>query len=168
MNQVEMFSENRKSGAALNRGGSKQDYQTPVEFIRAVESRFGALDFDLAATQENKITPRYFGPGSPLGEDSIKQDWHKLSGILWLNPPYADIGLWARKCKQEAKLGARIRFLVPASVGSNWFWDYVEPAARVYALQPRLSFDGKNPYPKDLILAVYDVYQTGLYRWRWK
>ena len=32
-----------KTGASLNRGKSKQDYGTPMEFIRAVEDRFGAL-----------------------------------------------------------------------------------------------------------------------------
>lgn len=30
-----------KTGASLNRGGSRQDYPTPWSFIRACEKKFG-------------------------------------------------------------------------------------------------------------------------------
>lgn len=152
-------------------GKSKQDYCTPAEFVARVDERFGRITFDLAANAENKVYPRYFGPGSPLGENSLQQDWSEIAGLLWLNPPYADIAPWAKKCSEEANRGCEILLLVPASVGANWFWDYVAPFADVYCLSPRLSFDGKHPYPKDLILAHYwqrNSSDTYLERWRWK
>lgn len=148
-------------------GRSIQDYATPKDFIAKVEQRYGQITFDLAAHQGNKVCPRYFGPGSPLAEDAFEVNWAELPGLLWLNPPYADIGRWAYKAKNSAGAGARIAMLVPASVGANWFWDSVERYARVYCLSPRLSFDGKNPYPKDLILAVYDCFPNDIVRWRW-
>lgn len=42
--------------------GSKQDYQTPIELIKAVEKRFGPIQFDLAAHAGNAIHKRYFAP----------------------------------------------------------------------------------------------------------
>lgn len=158
-------------------GRSKQNYRTPPEFLLAVEKRFGKIAIDLACGYDpdlgysNTVAARFF---DERDGDSLKQDWwvedHETA-LMWLNPPYADITPWARKCSVEVNRGCEILFLVPASVGANWFWDYVAPYADVYCLQPRLSFDGKHPYPKDLILAHYwkrnssDTYITN---WRWK
>ena len=62
---------------------------------------------------------------------------------------------------------SRIYFLVPAAVGSNWFRGYVHKKALVLFLNGRLSFDGKAPYPKDCLLAVYGV-KAGYDVWKWK
>jgi site-specific DNA-methyltransferase (adenine-specific) len=185
------------TGASFARGGSKQDYQTPKAFMDAVVERFGPIAFDLAAHQGNHQVPSYFGPGSPLGEDSLTQDWTKLRGNLWLNPPYDDIAPWAEKC--AASRGThfddrRILFLVPASVGAVWFDEHVHGHALVLGLVGRLTFVGtprveigsavlpglgldvasdvldadgpQDPYPKDLILAVYSE-PPGFDTWRW-
>lgn len=152
-------------------GKSKQDYQTPPEFLDAVRRRFGPITWDLAAHEGNHVCPNWFGPGgtkqdalNPLGF------WRDIPGLLWLNPPYADIGLWAMRCTQESKQGARIAFLVPASVGSNWFRDFVFEKSLVLFLNPRLSFDGKHPYPKDCLLAIYGVkaWELRCDIWNWK
>lgn len=41
---------------------SKQDYSTPMDFMRAVEGRFGPPVFDLAAHAENTRCSKYFAP----------------------------------------------------------------------------------------------------------
>jgi hypothetical protein len=41
---------------------SMQDGSTPLDFIAAVERRFGPIGFDLAAHRANKKHPRYFAP----------------------------------------------------------------------------------------------------------
>lgn len=146
-------------------GRSKQDYATPWEFIRAVEARFGPIDFDLAAHEGNTKCITYFTEA----DDSLKQDWTILRGNLWLNPPFGDIAPWARKCAESAHefaLGTRIFLLVPASIGSRWFAEHVHHRALVLGLSPRLSFDGKNPFPKDLMMAIYGV-APGFDVWRW-
>jgi phage N-6-adenine-methyltransferase len=146
-------------------GRSKQDYATPRVFLDAVEKRFGRLEFDLAATAANRVATRYFGPGARDGEDALKRDWPKL-GRLWLNPPFGHIEPWADRCARWKSKGGRIFFLVPASVGSNWYARHVYDKARVIFLNGRLSFDGKDPYPKDLILACYGE-RPGYEVWRW-
>ena len=154
-----------KSGPRVTTGrGSKQDYQTPWEFIRAVESRFGKFEWDLAADDQNHKAPKYFTEKT----NSLSHPWAMISGNCWLNPPFGVIGPWAEKCAKEARLGAKIFLLTPASVGSNWFAEHVHGKALVLFLSPRLTFDGADdPYPKDLILSCYGQ-PPGYEPWRWK
>jgi DNA N-6-adenine-methyltransferase (Dam) len=164
-------------------GLSKQDYSTPVEFLNAVKKRFGfkQFDWDLAATKENGVDLyivggkhlSYFGPDHSFEEyrDAFANPWQGRRGNLWLNPPYGHIEPWAKKCAESAPISfpqkRRIFFLVPASVGANWFAQYVDGKALVLFTSPRLSFDGKNPYPKDVLLACYGL-KPGYECWRWK
>lgn len=145
------------TGASFRRGGSKQDYETPRDFLDAVESRWGKVDVDLAATRENAKAARFVSPAvDSLGE---RCRWDHFTGLLWLNPPFSDITPWAKKCAQSAPTLhplSRILLLVPASVGANWFAEHVHGRAHVWALQGRITFVGaKDPYPKDCILAEY-------------
>lgn len=155
---------------------SKQDYPTPPAFIAAVEARFGPICFDLAASPHNAKAARFF----TLAEDSLSQAWHAIPGVprgglLWLNPPFKQIAPWAKKCVEEAEAGACVAFLVPASVGAAWFADHVWHSASrhhradIYFLSGRLSFDGKAPYPKDCLLALFSRMPAGVVEvWDWR
>lgn len=155
------------TGAALNRHKSKQDYGTPWEFIRAVEEfHKEEITFDLAADQSNAKAKFYF----TIQNDALKQTWHKISGLLWLNPPFADIAPWAEKCFLESEKGARVLMLVPASVGTNWYADFVHRKALVTFIRPRLTFVGApDPYPKDLMLCYFSRgFMPGYQIWKWQ
>jgi phage N-6-adenine-methyltransferase len=138
-------------------GRSIQNYGTPPEFILAVKRRFRIKDFeyDLAAEAENTKAEYFYDEE----EDSLKQHWETLVGPLWLNPPFGHIEPWAEKCKISTRTrGRAIYFLTPASVGASWFARHVWRDcnhAGVLALEGRLSFDGKAPYPKDCCLTVF-------------
>ncbi len=159
-------------------GKSKQDYETPRDFLSAVVERFGPLDVDLACRRDNaKASRGYYFPEI----DSLAQPWalDYPSGNAWLNPEFSDIDPWAEKCKIEsAKRDGQILMLTPASIGSNWYADHVHGNALVIGLAPRMTFDGTpvNPrtgkvdaYPKDLMLTVWDRNGArGIACWRWK
>ena len=149
-------------------GHSKQTYGTPWEFIRIAEKRFGKIVCDLAASAENAKCDTFYDAAA----DSLAQPWatNHPEGVLFLNPPYASIGSWAQKCAEESKnRSGSILLLVPASVGANWFANFVHRQAMVLALSPRLVFEGeKSSFPKDLILAVYGQGLSGFDVWRWK
>jgi phage N-6-adenine-methyltransferase len=138
-------------------GRSIQTYATPNAFILAVKRRFRIRDFtyDLAASQENTEAEHFYDEE----EDSLKQDWTKLSGPLWLNCPFGHIEPWAEKCKISTRTRARtIYFLTPASVGEYWLARHVWRECNhciVLALEGRLSFDGIAPYPKDCMLTIW-------------
>ena len=157
---------------AQKRRKSKQDYQTPPEFIRAVERRFGPIWVDLAATLGNRVVNKDFI--SPE-ENSLTTNWaFKISDSAgWLNPPFGELTKWAEKCADEQpRLWPRgvILLLSPASVGANWFERYVWGRAEVYALKGRLTFVGEtSPYPKDCMLSVYRSYpQQSFDVWDWR
>ena len=162
-------------------GKSKQDYQTPVEFLDTVKKRLQINEFvwDLAASRENTVAPSYYDEEM----DSLIQSW-VFDGWNWLNPPYADIESWVTKAAIEAQKGAHIAMLVPASVGADWWLEWVEPYAYVSFLNGRLCFipdwetqvddDGervfkaKPLYPKDCALLLYTPWRmTGHEIWNW-
>jgi phage N-6-adenine-methyltransferase len=156
----------KRTGPSVKRGKSFQGYQTPPEFIRAVELRFGLIRYDLAATEDNRQALRFISPE----QDAFTVEWHKLHshGLLWLNPPYKNIRRWVKKCADEAVLGAHIALLIPASVSTNYFADYVHGYSLVMPIRPRLVFVGETqPYPKDLMLCLYRG-TSGFEPWRWK
>jgi len=154
------------TGAALNRGGSRQDHETPADFMSAVRQRFGPIVYDLAALRSNRKADLFLSPDV----DSLTVQWHTLlRGTYWLNPPFSNIAPWAEKVDWESRSGAKILFLTPASVGSNWFAQSIFNKAKVLFLNGRLTFVGsKDPYPKDCILSVFGIEQPGFEVWRWK
>lgn len=153
-------------------GKSVQDVGTPDWLLALVERTWGTITYDPAASPENHACDNY-DQGLPVGYDGLKEDWLSRSvtselwededgiefnkitgqGIIWINPPYRLIAPWVQKAYESEQL---VVMLVPASVGSNWWADWVHEKAAVYFLRPRLVFKGHtDPYPKDLALLVY-------------
>jgi phage N-6-adenine-methyltransferase len=155
-------------------GKSKQDYRTPPEFLDAVKHRLHIYGFlhDLAATYDNAVCSACFTPE----DNSLTQNWTRLRYSddphpwCWLNPPYADIEPWVAKAASESKLGAHIAMLVPASVGANWWRDYVEHDSYQLFLNGRIKFVGcKDYYPKDCALLLYTPFiRSGSAVWDWR
>ncbi len=154
-------------------GKSKQDYETPRDFMHAIRGRFGAVDWDLAASLKNSKADRAANHFNEK-QNSLERSWCDLGELRFLNPPFGHITPWAKKCAEyEHEPRERTLFLVPASVGSDWYSNWVHPYAYVLALSPRISFDGVAGFPKDLILAVYSKRcqgqgTKGFDLWRWK
>ena len=167
-------------GAANHRGSSEQTVCTPQDLIGAVENRFGAITFDLAASDaDDALANQFFTPD----DDSLspRTRW-PASGVLWLNPPFGNVEPWVQRCARWVTDGSGLLcpapdslllLLVPASVDSNWWMRHVAGHARVLALNPRVKFKGHaQGFPKPLALCVYDPRfhtQPALVEpWRWK
>ncbi len=146
-------------------GKSKQDYGTPRVLLDAIERRFGAVGFDLAAREDNRVAPGFYSPE----DDSLVQDWTLPGvGVAFLNPPFADIDPWAKKVASCRELARWTLMLVPASMGSGWWERHVLNKTMAWGIQ-RVTFAGeKTPYPKDLALigAGFGVSGHGFWRWR--
>ena len=173
-------------------GQSEQVVCTPDNFLAAVKQRLGIQQFtwDLAATRKNSVC----GPEWCYTEqdNALVQPWNLLRNVItrepdgdhgdilrttterqwnWCNPPFSNLRAWVFKAWRESEdFGACTAMLVPASVGANWWKDYVEGKAYVTFLNGRLTFKGHDkPYPKDMALLLYAPYlQGGSCVWRWK
>lgn len=153
------------------RGKSKQDFGTPKDFLKAVEAQFGKLGIDLAAHEDNKVTELFLSPE----QDSLSCDWRANimvachpGQVAWLNPPFADLAPWAKKCSECSQLPRWTLMLCPASMGSKWWVDNVLGKCMAFGI-PRLQFVGADSiYPKDLALLAYGfgVNGTGYFDWR--
>lgn len=147
---------------------SEQVVCTPPEFLYAVRERLGIAQFDcdLAASIDNTICSMFYTEedSALLHNWSLGEDWN------WCNPPYGSIAPWVQKAWEEAGRGAKTAMLVPASVGSNWWKNWVHNAAHVLFLNGRLTFVGhKTCYPKDLALLLYCKSHVGGYEvWPWE
>ena len=143
---------------------------TPRPFLNAVENRFGPIRWDLAANKENCVTNDYkfYGPGSYNYENSLSNDckWFLLScELLWLNPPFSNIAPFAQKAMEQRELGAKIAMLMPASVCTNYFNDYVRNNAYIFELTPRVF----KVEIRDCILALFTPeHYTGREKWEWQ
>lgn len=107
--------------------------------------------------------------------DALVQSWHLIpdiaGGLLWLNPPFADIEPWVCKCKEEARLmppNTSILFLVPAAVGSVWFLENVFGLGDRNYLKPRVPFNGES-YNKDCMIVEFHRDMSGrCFVWDWR
>jgi phage N-6-adenine-methyltransferase len=153
-------------------GKSKQDYRTPVEFLDAVKNRLKIQNFtwDLAADAQNSVCQGNSGGYWGIADNSLTKDWHFTKGWQWLNPPYADIRPWVEKSDYESAKGAHIAMLIPASVGANWWNEYVNYSAYQLFLNGRITFQGcETPYPKDCALLLYTPFiRSGNAVWTWQ
>ena len=89
--------------------------------------------------------------------------------MKWLNPPFGNIAKWTSKCAEVTNPVNHILLLIPASVGSNYWADFVDGTAMVHFLRPRVQFAGADgPFPKDLALCGYGFGIAGYTCWKWK
>ena len=155
------------SGPNSDPGRGEQNFRTPPDFLRACERKFGVtLGFDLACTREDCVVPVSPRRGASVGfvhpeHDALAAPWPALRDgeAAWCNPPYARSSAFARVASESKH--CRTLMLVPASVGTAWFAEYVHPHELVVFLRPRLTFlhpDGTimpAPINRDLMLCAY-------------
>ena len=144
----------KRTGPTVRRGKSETVVGTPQSFVEECAARYGPIVIDIAASNGNAKRGFYW----TQEQNALGMDWaDTFSGMIgWLNPPYDNIGLLAKKADEEAQKGARVLMLVPASVGTNWYLDYVHFKHPVDFLNGRIQFEGHaDPYPKDLMLVLF-------------
>lgn len=153
-------------------GKSRQDYGTPPAFLEALKRRLCIEEFsiDLAASEGNAVAHNYYTEAT----DALSPDiiWNPYDGWAFCNPPYSHITPWVEKASEEfVNRGAKVAMLVPAAVGANWWYNYVDGIASVLFLNGRLTFVGETaPYPKDCAILLYQPYvRGGSYEcWNWR
>ncbi len=124
-----------------------QSYRTPTSFLEAVQRKFGVtIAFDLACTAEDRVAPHGF---EHPAHDALASAWPTLpeGQTAYCNPPFAKAGAFARVASESPH--CRTLMLIPASVGTRWWAEYVDGRALVVLLRPRIVFLQPDGTPCD-------------------
>ena len=128
-------------------------FETPSWLFSSLNKEF-EFTWDLACLKENAKCKNYYTEK----ENSLAQEWHKLDGWLWLNPPYSPLRPWIEKAQLENMLGARIVVLCPPIITTRYFQNYLPSEIRF--LVGRIPFikNGKEmkSNTNDSCLLIYD------------
>lgn len=125
-------------------GKVRQRWATPRALIQAVESYVGPIDLDACAESHTAKAPRWYGPGSPLGEDGLTAPW---VGTTWCNPPYDSIEPWVLRAQDHVRVlpTNRALLLVPPRTEQRWWHRLTDDSlAKLRVLRPRVAFDAPD------------------------
>lgn len=128
---------------------SKSDeWTTPRELFDKLNKRF-LFDTDCAATDHNNLCSYYF----TKTYDGLSHSWKGLR--CFVNPPYSQIKLWAKKFAEEAGRADCIVALIPARTDTRWWHDHIMTADKIVYIRGRLKFGpgtGSAPFPSALAI----------------
>jgi phage N-6-adenine-methyltransferase len=130
----------------------RDDWGTPVELF-ATLSRSHDFVVDLCASLQNSLCDFWITEGvdlfSPLGQEVVRNARRASKSAhpyAWINPPYRGAGKTGLFVVRAAELcrdyGLGLVALIPASVGSNWWRESVDPLFDFVLFTQRLRFGG--------------------------
>lgn len=155
-----------------NTGPLGQRRATPLKLFLEIQRKkaFGsAFNIDACADPSNHKTAFYFtldeSAGMPL--DGLAQPWRLLDGtpgVVWVQPPWEDIGPWIDKAIREvfeAPYNAEQAVaLLPGRTGQGWWidaarWGHIEAIrGRPNCPLPEPARDTKSP-SEDLVVIDF-------------
>lgn len=141
--------------SALMFSSKKQDWETPSKFFDEINSKYH-FSFDLAANIQNAKCQKFY---TPL-DDSLNQDWEKIKGNMFLNPPYGrDLKKWVKKAAETSlEPNQFLVMLIPARTDTSYWHDYIFGKAEIEFLRGRLMFEAdgvpgdRAPFPSALVI----------------
>jgi phage N-6-adenine-methyltransferase len=134
----------RRGTTAKNNGrynGNGREWETPPGLFAALHEEFG-FTLDPCATAANAKCARFFTEE----EDGLSRPW--AGERVFMNPPYGrEVYAWTRKAAQEARAGALVVGLLPASTDLAWWHeDVLAEKAEVRYIRGRVRFLTGGPY----------------------
>lgn len=125
-------------------------WETPQDFFDKLNDEF-QFELDVCAIESNAKCTRYISPEV----DALKQEWHKIAKVCWMNPPYGrEIGKWVKKAYEESLKGCTVVCLLPARTDTKWWHNYCMKG-EIRFVKGRLKFGkSKNsaPFPNAIVI----------------
>ena len=140
------------------------EWTTPPDLFEAITECWGPFDLDAAATADNALLANFLTPEI----DALSVEWGDYGGFPFVNPPYGRTNRrWIRHMLRQAMPWQRrpvpVVALMPASVGSRWWSDYVLWANEIVILTGRVKFGGADVgAPFDSAVVVWRPPGLGL------
>jgi len=138
----------------VEHSSGKDNWVTPDWFYNIVNNKYNFV-WDLACETHNSkcINGYYYNQGI----DSFQQEWHKINGYAWCNPPYSNAYDWLAKAHIERDKGAKIVMLIPLEkITTKYFKDSLPN--QIFIISGRIQFDGStSSNTKPSCLCVFDA-----------
>lgn len=127
------------------------EWSTPTGFYEELNKEFD-FTLDPCANFENHKCDKYY----TLQDDGLRQNWEGQT--VFVNPPYSNIKVWAKKCYEESKKdNTIIVLLMPSRTDTKYFHEYIYKKAELRFIKGRLKFgNSKNSAPFPSMLAIYN------------
>jgi hypothetical protein len=132
---------------------ARQDWRTPDEVVELLHVLWeGGPDIDPCAAPEraHHLAKENFD-GRDIFTNGLECTW---PGRAYVNPPFADLALWAEKCRREhEQRGAEVVLLMPARTDTAYWHQHVATADAVCFWRGRMRFIGapsSAPFPTAL------------------
>ena len=97
--------------------------------------------WDLAASEENTKCPNFIS----IDEDALLQDWSKLDGWCWINPPFSRLDEFVEKASRTIEIEGSPGFVLIMPITRNeqpWFHRWVVGrAAELRVIQTRVDYE---------------------------
>lgn len=133
----------------------RQLWATPQSFVDGLAAIADLqITVDLCAEAHTAKAPIWFGPGSPICEDSIGRFddglggygyrfWHHLvevEDVLFCNPDFLRKSLWTKGMRRDEAIRGFLN--VPPDTDQGWFGDlHEDPRCHLTVLEGRLRYE---------------------------
>jgi site-specific DNA-methyltransferase (adenine-specific) len=84
-----------------------------------------------------------YGEQNDQVPDGLEQEWPQ-DCIMYVNPPFSRMLLWARKICAEAERGVQIAMLCLNNSDTQWWHECVAKADEILFIRSRIKFGGYN------------------------
>lgn len=139
--------------------GGRDDWQTPDVVLERVR-RLGPIGLDPASTIYN---PTGAARTFTKEEDGLTRHWAG-HGLVYVNPPYSEMKVWADKIAREAA-SVQLVALVAARSDTRWWRRMLESYPIVAFWRGRLKFKGApSPAPFPSALFFYNIHSRTVLR----
>jgi len=137
------------------------EWGTPQDFYDKLNRRF-KFTLDPCATHENHKCDKYY----TIEDNGLFKSWK--DEVVFVNPPYGDIGQWVKKAYEEStQNNAIVVMLIPVRTDTKYWHDYVmKGASKIFFVKGRLKFTNSvssqcfHPAPFPSVAVVFGG-------WRW-
>lgn len=120
--------------------GNGRHWATPPEIFAPLNAEFN-FTLDPCATASSAKCAAFFTEA----DNGLAKSW--AGERVFMNPPYgAEIYAWTRKARDEARNGALVVGLLPASTDLKWWHEDVVGFAEVRYIRGRVRFLTDGPY----------------------
>ena len=134
---------------------SKSDmWATPQKLFDSLNQTYN-FTLDPCATAQSAKCVKFYTEE----DDGLSKDW--AGEVVFVNPPYSEVGKWVEKCYNEYRQNDVISvLLVPARTDTKWFHKYCLYADMIQFVKGRVKFENGDPKPNSApfpsMIVVFD------------